>query len=245
MHIFSKSLRIICSGLVGLMCGASILFAAQASAENTHVQPSDALSRSEIIKLISDQVELQPFVESQFVQRRSLKGLSRSLESKGVFFFWNAHGLFWENISPFYRATTYAKNEVIYWSKRGEVASTKSPNIQQQEIAKILLAILAADIDELEGRFNVEPQLLDKLNGPEGDSSDPGKAWKIILTPRQLVAKKFLSQLVITGHSYLSTIEINAANGDQTQIVFQQPVFAQSPSIEQCELFRVEGDLCQ
>ncbi|PCK01115.1 MAG: hypothetical protein COA42_23370 [Alteromonadaceae bacterium] len=191
---------------------------------------------------ISDRVQQANFLSGAFTQSRTLKGLTRPLISSGKFNFWRSEGLYWGTEKPFFSAATYKSDRVIGWTKQGLASSESVPNQIQKRVGKILLQIISSDVNALTKDFKVISSLRALKNTDNTDNLNP---WKIELTPKQAITKKFIHTLTLVGDQFLQEVRIRAANGDETKILFSDTQAADAPNLDQCKLFLSSEKTCQ
>lgn len=195
-----------------------LMFAETTTSAEAHMARLDAAFRE------------STYQEYTFTQTRHLPVISRPLVSTGRLIHARDHGLIWDIIEPMQvrtRVTAEGIFKTTAWQDNERVTDH-----QMQAVSDLLVALLDADRDALEARFEVT--LL---------PTEPGQ-WQIGLTPRQRLFRRVIARIELRGREPLETqgieaIQIEDANGQRTLLDLQQRVRSTAPLTDaQQQLFR-------
>ena len=184
-----------------------------------------AARAEETVQQVVDRLRAAQLVAGKFEQRQQLQGLDYPLQSAGEFIFWQGHGLYLAHRQPFFNASTFALDKILHWQEDGASAPTEEQNnLLQREISRTLLAFFNADMKLLEERFTTQWAF-----ATEG--------WALTLVPRHEQVRKQMQQVVIRGDRYIQTLQLQAGNGDRTDLSLSAIVEAPAPNRAQCRWF--------
>jgi len=190
------------------------------------------------IEKLAAHLGVKAFQTGQFSQQRTLQGFSRKLQSSGRFYFWRDHGLYWETQKPFFRALSYGGGQVVGWDIDGEVVSQQRTGIIQQQVNKVLMAMLGADLVKLQQLFKVE------IN------TAIDQRWRLQLTPRDLAVAKGIKSIELNGLDTIEQAIVIAPSGDRSIIDFSDMQQSAVPTVDACRKFiiampKTDSDRCQ
>ncbi len=149
-----------------------------------------------------------PVIRGNFVQRKTIKILTRPLISSGFFVMSRSNGLYWRQTKPFLSELLVTRDVVAQRFHNGDISrytNTEQPIISN--ISKIFLALWSGDIETLNTVFRIQ-------------ATPVGQGWQLTLLPHDGVAKKILSGIVVQGDDYIRELEIQEHNGNLTKTVF-------------------------
>lgn len=176
------------------------------------------------------------FMEGRFEQWRNLAGIPRPIRSSGRFIYWRNHGLYWETQEPISQASTFTLDTIIHWqpTTHSRQANRTSSPVQKQ-ISRILLEVFGGDIQSLE-------KLFDSRWNPKPEPS--AKLWTVGLTPKTATIKRVVEKITLSGENYISSLNLDASNGDTTRIHFTNIRAFAHPATDDCQYFDLDSALC-
>lgn len=149
-----------------------------------------------------------PQVCGDFVQRKSLRALSRPLLSRGKIRFVAGKGVIWELVSPIATRVVLTENAITTWNDNGErrrIAAAQFPLFKA--LTNIFLAVFTGDFSRLDDAFAIQP------------ATDDG-TWRLSLTPQDKTIAVAIESILITGGAFVDRIAFNERSGDKTVITF-------------------------
>ena len=183
-------------------------------------EPGLTLQRSALLQL-----QQHPIVQGNFTQRRKLSGLPRAIESKGRFVFWRQHGLYWETLQPFYQATTFGVDDLIYWDSIDGPALEAGPKDPvQQYVSQVMLSLFSADMGELDKLFKSQWH---------GDRNN----WSLQLLPAQTAVARVIARVQLRGGQYLRSLSVETRSGDRNTMLLDKIKTPATLSPTQCLRF--------
>lgn len=168
--------------------------------------------------------EQHEVIRAEFKQTKQMAALRRPLVTTGELVYSRPHGVYWKIERPFAIAYILGEQSIIEIDGNGprKVRGMREvPGLSQ--VGAVFRSLLGADTTALRNHFDVRM---------EGDKS----RWKVLLTPRQSQMKQFLAGLELSGGRFVETLRIDEANGDKTDIVFQNT--RSEPPLQDFELAR-------
>lgn len=190
-----------------VVTAAADLFDRPVSAEEllrtTLARPAAELSSAQVLR-------------GQFVQRRYLSGLPRPLVSSGEFLLARDAGILWETRAPFASEFVLADSGMILRDgvSQSRVKSTDQPALRA--VLELFLAIFALDVARLEVSFDLY-----------GEAS--GEHWRLGLKPKQARMAEVFTRAVVSGSRHVERVELEAPNGDRTEIGLADVVVRPQP----------------
>ncbi|MCF6324789.1 MAG: outer membrane lipoprotein carrier protein LolA [Gammaproteobacteria bacterium] len=197
------------------------------------MSPVWAQAEADKIQEITNQLRSHVVLSGEFKQTRKLQGFSRSIESTGIFTYWQGRGLYWETQQPFFQASTFIQDGVIDWRKSdGLVRTLIDDNPVLKNISSIIVPLVGGDLAKLDSTFD---------SGWVFD--DVG--WSLMLDPDSFMVKKAIGGIVLSGGQFIRTLVISTPGNDTTEITFLNMTSADSPNRQQCDYFQVlDSDTC-
>jgi outer membrane lipoprotein-sorting protein len=197
-----------------------------------HSTVTQAASSEQIAKIVQ-QINGIHFLQGEFTQEKTLKDIAYPLKAQGHFMFWKGQGLYLATEKPFFNAITITGGGLINWQADGTgTMAQEQASIIQREVNKTLLAFFSADTELIEQRFNVE-WVFDKNN------------WQLSLTPKLEMIQKNMRIAIIRGSHYMNELDVIAANGDKTHLVFSAQQESTQPTASDCRWFYINAkDSC-
>lgn len=186
-------------------------------------------------------------VTGTFTQNKTIKGLSKSIQSTGFFVYWREQGIYLQTEQPFFNGVTIGKNGAVQWLAPGEINSNSVPeNLVRKEINTLLLSILTADLVAIEERFSLSWSLRDTH-------------WSVVLMPKSKLVAKALSRVELGGrrgqNSALEFVNVVQEDGGITALTFENritvlngkpsPDLSLNEAIKFCEYFLIDHANCQ
>jgi len=197
------------------------------------MSPVWAQAEADKIQQITSQLRSHVLLSGEFKQTRKLQGFSRSIESTGIFTYWQGRGLYWETQQPFFQASTFIQDGVIDWRKSDGLAGILiDDNPVLKNISSIIVPLVGGDLAKLDNTF---------------DSSwvfdDAG--WSMALDPDSFMVKKAIDRIEVSGGQFIRALVISTPGNDTTEITFLNMTSTDSPNRQQCEYFQVsDSDAC-
>lgn len=180
----------------------SLLISTNLHAQNTPVSPEQLMA-------LSERVQNPPVLRADFVQTKSVQGMTRTLPSSGRFIFSRADGLYWLTVQPFESTLIMTPTQFVEIDDFGErnVMSVED-NPGMALFMQTFLAIASGDLNRLTDSFVVT-----------GDTSRT--PWNLTLVPKQPELAKLLSSATLSGDTMLRNVAVYETSGDSTQIEYQ------------------------
>ncbi len=181
---------------------------------------------------LSRQIRQHQVVKGRFEQWRNLTGIPLPIRSRGRFIYWRNHGLYWETQEPISQASTFTPDTIIHWqSNVATRQADKSSSPVQKQISRILLAVFGGDIQLLDKLFNSRWNF-----GPE--------LWTVDLTPTTAAVSRVVEKITLSGEGYINSLNLDASNGDTTQIHFTDINAFAHPAADDCQYFDLDSSSC-
>lgn len=210
---------------VGLLALVALAAPAASRAADLFVQPTSAEQLLQTI-LARPAAELSSarVLRGTLVQRRHLSGLPRPLVSRGAFVLARDTGILWETREPFASEFVLTESGMILrdGDAQSRVKSADQPALRAA--LELFVAVFALDLARLEKSFELY-----------GDSD--GGRWRLGLRPRQARMAEVFTRAIVTGSRHVERIELEAPNGDRTEIELRE-VVASAESLEAHEAAR-------
>ncbi len=144
----------------------------------------------------------------RFDQSKQLVGIRKTLASNGRFCVVAGKGVVWRTLQPFPNTLRLTRDEIVHL-QGGRVAlrldAKTEPTVRL--INSVLFSLLAGDLAQLEGWFEV-------------DGKADASTWQVSLKARDPALAKAVGSIWLAGGAYVKDIRIKEAGGDQTSIVF-------------------------
>ncbi|WP_296227950.1 outer membrane lipoprotein carrier protein LolA [Ralstonia sp. UBA689] len=199
---------------VGLTVAAASMLACAAPTE----APQDGASVSPLVSQVAAQLAQAKGVRAQFVQTQSLQAMQKPLVSSGTLLFLRDQGALWRIEHPTRMTYVMTDAGVTTLDANDKPMARGARNAAGvAQVSRMMRAMLAGDLSALYSQFNVNAQ---------GSAS----RWQLNLTPAQPQLAQALRGLDLTGDSYVRSIRIRSANGDETRIEFTGSTHVDAPN---------------
>ena len=167
--------------------------------------PSVASEDVPSITTISKQLARTSLLRADFQQERTLRILSRPLESRGQLLFLSGQGLLWDVTSPQQTTLVIAPDRVIEFTDgtARPLAMGASPIFRI--LAQVFNAALSGELEGLTELFVLSPEKLEE-------------GWHLLLTPKAADLLNMVARIELGGAKYVEEIRIIEASGDETLI---------------------------
>ncbi|MGZ4995885.1 MAG: LolA family protein [Methylobacter sp.] len=152
----------------------------------------------DVLSQITARLAKSPITQGDFHQQKHLKVLHKPLISTGTFTYDQNKGVIWKTLTPV--ASLLLVNESRLLTGQGEQAVPAA-------FGKVFKAMLGGDFATLADGFAVT-------------GSDQKISWQLELTPKDEMLKKIIGTILLSGDTELRKLEIREANGNITDIAF-------------------------
>lgn len=144
----------------------------------------------------------------RFEQSKQLVGLKKPVNSNGRFCVVAEKGVLWRSLQPFASTLRLTRDEIV--QMHGDrvalrLSAQREPAVQM--INRILFALLAGDLAQLEKDFDIE-----------GEADEQN--WRVTLKAREPALAKAIGGIALEGGVHVKNVTLREANGDITKIVF-------------------------
>lgn len=165
-------------------------------------------------------------IRGQFVYRKYLAELPAPLQSTGEYLFVKNLGIVWRTLQPFDSEFVITAKGIV----EREAGNSSPANADEQPAvrvaARIFLSLLSLDVQTLRSTFD--------LYGLQA-----GSRWQIGLRPTSSAIAAVFRDAIIGGASQVETVTLHDANGDRTEIQFENMKYEQAaPSAQDRQRFR-------
>lgn len=180
--------------------------------------PQDSALVSPLVSQIAAQLAQAKGVRAQFVQTQSLQAMQKPLVSSGTLLFLRDQGALWRMEQPTRMTYVMTDTGVTTLDANDKPMARGARNAAGvAQVSRMMRAMLAGDLSALYSQFNVNAQ---------GNAS----RWHLRLIPAQPQLAQALRGLDLTGDTYLRSIRIQSANGDETRIEFTGSTRVDAPN---------------
>jgi len=168
-------------------------------------------------------------LEGRFTQQRTMRGLPRPLESRGVFLLVRDRGLQWHTLEPVddefvLTRRGISKSPADTGSRGGSDPRRRGPPLGPA--TELLFALFSLDLETLERRFDLY-------------GVGTAEAWQIGMRPRDKATARAVRQAVVQGGQRVDSITLVNGSGDELSIGFHDvSVRTEELSDEQRALFQ-------
>ncbi|QDQ29361.1 outer membrane lipoprotein carrier protein LolA [Chitinimonas arctica] len=161
---------------------------------------------------VTKRLDPAPVLRGDFEQRKTVGGFKQPLLSRGDFLLWRDHGVLWQTRKPFAASLVLTRKTLLARQADGSAAYRLDSRAQPALAAvnELLFALLGGDIATLAKRFRIEGE----LQGKEG--------WQLQLTPLDDGLARVFQRVRLRGDRYVRQVDLEEANGDSSQIRFEQ-----------------------
>ena len=180
--------------------------------------PSEAPQESALVSQVAAQLAQARGVRAQFVQTQTLQTLQKPLVSSGTLLFVRDQGAIWRIEQPTRMTYVMTDAGVTTLDANDKPMARGARNAAGvAQVSRMMRAMLAGDLSALYSQFSVNAQ---------GNAS----RWQLKLTPAQPQLAQALRGLELAGDTYVRSIRIRSANGDETRIDFTGSTRVDAPS---------------
>lgn len=173
---------------------------------------AQAGDKAPLLEGVRARLDAAPVLRGAFEQKKTVKGFSRPLVSSGRFLLVRDQGILWDTEKPF-AATLTVTPEVLTAAHGGGDAGYRLEADKEPGVAivnRLLLALVAGDLQALSSHFEVEGALRGK------------SAWTLTLTPSSAGLAKVFTSIRLEGAGEVREVELQEQNGDRSVIHFQE-----------------------
>ncbi|TOY94033.1 outer membrane lipoprotein carrier protein LolA [Vibrio fluvialis] len=165
---------------------------------------------AQVTNLPSLQTQLQRFeiVRGDFTQSRKIEMFAEPLSSQGTFLLDKAHGLLWQQSTPF------PVNLVLTQDKLRQMFAGQTPQtITAKEnpmafyFSHIFLSVFHGDTEQLQSEFDL-------------DFSVQDTQWTLVLTPKGAPLNAVFKHITLQGQDDINALSLQEVRGDNTEIRF-------------------------
>ncbi|EPM4292641.1 outer membrane lipoprotein carrier protein LolA [Vibrio fluvialis] len=165
---------------------------------------------AQVTDLASLQTQLQRFeiVRGDFTQSRKIEMFAEPLSSQGTFLLDKAHGLLWQQNTPF------PVNLVLTQDKLRQTFAGQAPQtITAKEnpmafyFSHIFLSVFHGDTEQLQSEFDL-------------DFSVQDEQWTLVLTPKGAPLNAVFKHITLQGQDDINALSLQEVRGDNTEIRF-------------------------
>lgn len=165
-------------------------------------------------------------IRGQFVYRKYLAELPAPLQSTGEYLFVKNLGIVWHTLQPFDSEFVITAKGIV----EREAGKSSPANADEQPAvrvaARIFLSLLSLDVQTLRSTFDLY-------------GLPTGSHWQIGLRPTSPAIAAVFRDAIIGGASQVETVTLHDANGDRTEILFENMKYEQAaPSAQDRQRFR-------
>lgn len=180
--------------------------------------PSEAPQESALVSQVAAQLAQARGVRAQFVQTQTLQALQKPLVSSGTLLFVRDQGAIWRIEQPTRMTYVMTDAGVTTLDANDKPMARGARNAAGvAQVSRMMRAMLAGDLSALYSQFSVNAQ---------GNAN----RWQLKLTPAQPQLAQALRGLDLAGDTYVRSIRIRSANGDETRIDFTGSTRVDAPS---------------
>ncbi|EKO3484931.1 outer membrane lipoprotein carrier protein LolA [Vibrio fluvialis] len=165
---------------------------------------------AQVTDLASLQTQLQRFeiVRGDFTQSRKIEMFAEPLSSQGTFLLDKAHGLLWQQNTPF------PVNLVLTQDKLRQTFAGQAPQtITAKEnpmafyFSHIFLSVFHGDTEQLQSEFDLDFSVRDEQ-------------WTLVLTPKGAPLNAVFKHITLQGQDDINALSLQEVRGDNTEIRF-------------------------
>lgn len=197
---------------------ASLAALALAMSALAGAAPSEAPQESALVSQVAAQLAQARSVRAQFVQTQTLQALQKPLVSSGTLLFVRDQGAIWRIEQPTRMTYVMTDAGVTTLDANDKPMARGARNAAGvAQVSRMMRAMLAGDLSALYSQFSVNAQ---------GNAN----RWQLKLTPAQPQLAQALRGLDLAGDTYVRSIRIRSANGDETRIDFTGSTRVDAPS---------------
>lgn len=216
MAALMKTVRVGALGLLLAMANAPAHSAS--SAPSAPSEPNAAQLSSTLVSQVAAQLAKANGVRAQFVQTQSLQAMQRPLVSSGTLLFLRDQGAIWRIEQP-HRMTYVMKDAGVTTLDADDKPMARGARHAAgvAHVSRMMRAMLAGDLSALYSQFDVKAQ--GSVN-----------RWHLRLIPTQPQLAQALRGLELAGDTYVRSIRVQSANGDETRIEFTGSTRVEAPN---------------
>lgn len=202
-------LNTIARAWVAALMLSACTFASAASTEGTQ--------GSTLVSQVAAQLAQARGVRAQFVQTQSLQAMQKPLVSNGTLLFMRDQGAVWRIEQPTRMTYVITDSGVTALDANDKPMRGARNAAGVAQVSRMMRAMLAGDLSALYSQFNVNAQ------------GNVGR-WHLKLTPAQPQLAQALRGLDLSGDTYVRSIRIQSASGDETHIEFMESTRVEVPN---------------
>jgi len=208
------------AGLMKTRTWAAALVLATCTLANAapNVANAEAPQDSELVSQVAAQLAQARGVRAQFVQTQSLQAMQKPLISSGTLLFLRDQGVVWRIEQPTRMTYVMTDAGVTALDANNKPLPRSARNAAGvAQVSRMMRAMLTGDLSALYSQFNVNAQ---------GTASH----WQLRLIPAQPQLAQALHGLDLSGDTYVRSLRIRSANGDETRIEFTGSTRVDAPN---------------
>lgn len=180
--------------------------AAEADTAQLFAHPTTAEElRASLLGAALAQIESAKVLAGRFVQQRTLRGLTKPLESRGEFLLARDLGIHWLTLEPV--ESEFVITRAGLFVRSGDGAQARQP--QLRVATELLFALFSLDLASLERRF--------VLSGAGSPAS-----WQIGLRAREASTARAVRQAIIRGGTLVEAITLENGAGAAMHIELRE-----------------------
>ncbi|ELV8553044.1 outer membrane lipoprotein carrier protein LolA [Vibrio fluvialis] len=165
---------------------------------------------AQVTDLASLQTQLQRFeiVRGDFTQSRKIEMFAEPLSSQGTFLLDKAHGLLWQQSTPFpvNLVLTQDKLRQTFVGQAPQTITAKE-NPMAFYFSHIFLSVFHGDTAQLQSEFDL-------------DFSVQDEQWTLVLTPKGAPLNAVFKHITLQGQDDINALSLQEVRGDNTEIRF-------------------------
>ncbi|ELH4234423.1 outer membrane lipoprotein carrier protein LolA [Vibrio fluvialis] len=165
---------------------------------------------AQVTDLASLQTQLQRFeiVRGDFTQSRKIEMFAEPLSSQGTFLLDKAHGLLWQQSTPF-PVNLVLTQDKLHQTFAGQAPQTitAKENPMAFYFSHIFLSVFHGDTEQLQSKFDL-------------DFSVQDEQWTLVLTPKGAPLNAVFKHITLQGQDDINALSLQEVRGDNTEIRF-------------------------
>jgi len=184
---------LLAGGALALAAGAGVVSAAEPA----------------LLAKVRERLVDAPVLKGRFEQRKAVKGFRNPLVSQGDFVVARAKGVVWATREPFASTLVVTRDRLLTRQSDGSVGdqvdASREPGIRA--VNEMLFALMAADLQALSARFDIDGALA----GKDG--------WRLALKPRDAALARWVTRIELDGDRFVRRVRLAEASGDTAEIL--------------------------
>lgn len=163
-----------------------------------------------VLEHIQATIKEAPLLRGEFVQQKTLQGISKTLNSEGYFIVDKANSrLLWVTTKPFHHLLRVSKEEILQKGADGRLLmrldAQKEANVAS--ISQLLFALFSSDSTTLTQFFRYTGQIKENK-------------WHLELNPIHTGLAQVIRHISLDGAQAVQNIKLDMKTGDITRITF-------------------------